>query len=410
MQLADALDVEVARWLVSEPGRGVLARATGWLDAGQDVVSVAAAIRREDALTSLEGEVVGRHASAALSAAVARRRARDRWPDADALVLLPEALEQASDPTVSAWRAERFRGREVWDLGAGLGGDAVALARVVQHVTAVDLDAARLVLLDHHAAISEVHVTIRTADALEVRPPPQAWVHADPGRRRDGQRIRRLAEHLPPVGALLAAHAAAPGMGVVLSPAVDLDDPDLPGDAELEFVQVGDRLVEAVAWLRDARRPSASASATLLPGGHTLSRTGPRPPRRPVGEVGDHLVTVEPAAVRARLHDDLAASFEGRRLAVGRALFTTDEAPPSSPWWRSRPVVAVLPARAKVLRSWLRRADARPVEVALHGVEGDPVRWWRELGRPPRGPRGWRVELVRRDLGAVAVVTDAGAG
>ena len=38
-----------------------------------------------------------------------------------------------------------------------------------------------------------------------------------------------------------------------------------------------------------------------------------------------------------------------------------------------------------------------------------PQRWWRELGRPTRGPGGVRVELVRTDEGALAIITDEAA-
>jgi hypothetical protein len=229
-------------------------------------------------------------------------------------------------------------------------------------------------------------------------------MHADPGRRRDGRRIRRLAHHLPGVGALLEVHLTARSRAVVLSPAVDLDDPDLPVDAELEFVQVVDDLLESVLWLGAARRGEARATATLLPSGESRSRAA-RGPRLPVGDVGAYLLQLAPAAVRARLHDDLGAEVQARRLASGRALLTTDHDPGTSPWFRRRQVHAVLPARPRAVRSWLREADELPIEIAVHGLDADPVDWWRALGRPPRGPTGWRIELVRTDEGGTAIVT-----
>jgi hypothetical protein len=132
---------------------------------------------------------------------------------------------------------------------------------------------------------------------------------------------------------------------------------------------------------------------------------GARAPRLPVGPVGEVLVEVAPAAVRARLHDELGAEVGARRLASRRALLTADEPVGASPWWRARPVEAVVPARATALRRHLRSVDELPLELALHGLEVDLRRLRRQLGDPPGGPSGRRVDLVRTDDGAVAVVT-----
>jgi hypothetical protein len=387
---------DVARWLASDEGRSQVDRITASLDAGGDELAIAARLRRDGLDASSATAVTG--------AADARRRARARWVDADELLFTPISLEQASDPEVSAWRATRLAQGVVWDLCAGIGGDTLALAGVGAEVTAVDLDEARLILLAHNARIRGLDVEIRHDDALTAPVPPGAAVHVDPARRRDGRRVRLLAHHLPPVGALVAAYADAPALAIVLSPAVDLGDPDLPADAELEFVQVGDDLREAVVWLGEARRPGARATATLLPSGVSRSRDE-RGPRVPVGEVGEVLLQPAPAAVRARLHDQLGAEVGARRLSASRALLTVDELPPPSPWYRRRWVHAALPARPKAIRAWLRAAEPRPVEIALHGVDADVGAWWRTLGRPPRGPAGWRIELVRTDHGALALVT-----
>lgn len=408
------LDPAVAAWLVSDEGLAAIRRSDAERAAGSDDLGLVTA-RRRDGLDAAR-------AAAVVAAAKARERARARWPDADRLVFTRSALEQASDPDVSAWRARRLAGCEVIeDRGAGCGGDTLALAATGAHVTAIDRDAARLTLLRHNAAVRGVAVTTVVADALH-HPPAAGPVHADPGRRVGGRRVRRLAEHEPSVPALLA-HLAdvvdGPGLAVVVGPGVDLDDPDLPSAAELEFVQLGRQLTEAVVWTGALRHGQAERTATILPepsggaadGGApadpvTRSR-GPRGPRLPVGAVGDLLVEVAPAAVRARLHDELGAEVGARRIAGRRALLTVDGDLPPSPWWQARVVEAVLPAGARAVRRWLRQADDRPVEIVLHGVGVDPAAFRRELGAPPSGPDGRRIELVRGDEGAFAVVTRA---
>jgi precorrin-6B methylase 2 len=420
-----AIEVAVARWLTSAEGLEAVAAAVDRVAADRGGPSGGG---HGDPALALAGWARGRwpgegRAVAVVDAALARRRARGAWPQADELLFTRTGLEQASDPAVSAWRAARLAsaadtGNRIWDLCAGVGGDTLAIAQASrQPVHAVDVDAARLALLRHNARVLGVDVVVEVADALTVRTAPADLVHADPGRRRaDGRRVRRLADHLPPVGALLAAHAHAAGCAVVLSPGVVLDDPDLPADAELEFVAVDGQLVEAVAWRGALAVPGRAATATLLQrsaaagdtAGH-VSIARERGPRvvLPVGPVGSHLVEVAAPAVRARLHDQLGASIGARRLARQRALLTCDEPPPASPWYVARPVLATLPARPRAVRAWLRAREVPAVELVVQGLDADVAAWWRGLGRPPRGPHGWRVVLIRLDEGAVAVVTEA---
>lgn len=390
------LDAQVAAWLVSRTGRDVVAAATAALDVAEDDLSLATRLRSSgfDAART----------SAAMAAAIARRRARDRWPDADRLLFTREGLEQASDPHVSAWRARRYLDADaIVDLCAGLGGDTLALAGGGQRVTAVDRDPGRLTLLRHNAGVRGVDVRPVPGDALVQRRPAGAWVHVDPSRRDGGRRLRALREHHPAVPALVAVHGGAPALGVVLSPAVDLTDPDLP-DGELEFIALDGRVTEAMVWSGALRHAGVRASATLLPSGDHRSRSGPAPDL-PIGGVGAHLLEVTPAAVRARLHTTIGAELGARRIAARRALLTVDERPPPSAWYRVRTVEAVLSTRAKVLRGWLRTATDQPLEIATHGLSVDPHALWRALGRPPRGPQGRRLDLVRTDAGAITVVS-----
>ncbi|MBW3619719.1 MAG: hypothetical protein KY461_05695 [Actinobacteria bacterium] len=390
---------DVARWLVGDAGLDVLADVVRELDGGTAELAVATRLRRDGLAPD--------RARIALDAAVARRRARARFPDADALVLTTSALEQSSHPAASAARAARYAdAASTTDLCSGIGGDALAIAARGPTVVAVDRDAARMTLLEHNARVRGLDVTAVVADVLAYPVPAGSPVHADPGRRAAGRRLRRLSELHPPVPSLLAHVAPAPGVGVALSPAVDLADPALPAAAELEFLQLGPQLLEASLWLGGLRHGSAVATATLLAADGAVrerrTRTAP-PAELPVGEVGSVLLEPRAAAVRARLHDTLGEELGARRLARHRALLTADAHVPS-PWFDAWQVEAVLPLRAKDIAAWLRSADVGPVELATHGLDADPVAWWRRIGRPPRGPAGTRVHLVRLDDGAVCLI------
>lgn len=386
-----------AEWLVGAAGREVIAHAVDALDRGRAVAGVLAALRD----TGLEA----RRAGLALEAAEARRRARRLWPESEPLVFTRRSLEQASQPAVAAWRARRYAGRAVADLCAGAGVDAAALAAVGSRLLAVELDPGRAVLLRHNLGVLAPRAEVREADALSTDVPGGVAVHVDPDRREGERRLRDPDRYRPSLRALDARFRATNALGVTLGPGVDLDHPSLRG-AELEFVQVGPRLTEAVRWTGELRRGAARTSATLLPQGLHLASEGASGAPLPVRPVGSHLLDPAPALVRARLHDRLG---EGLGTGVGRvstrsALLTADGAP-RSPWMTARRVLAVLPARPRAVRAWLAANEAGPIELALGGVAADLEAWWRELGRPPRGPDGLRVDLVRLDRGARAILS-----
>jgi hypothetical protein len=435
----EQFDVVTARWLTSADGLAAVTDAGRLLAEGADELHAANALAR----TVLEPE----RRAAALSAAVARERARARWPRANALLFTREALEQASDPAVAAWRARELVARltdhlgappgQLHDLAAGVGGDTIALAQALPdgEVIAVDQDPARLELLRHNLKVHGLSATRIEGDALTHPVARQAGIHADPGRRTGGRRVRRLSAHLPSVPALLDAHAEAALVAVAVAPGLDPHDPELPVGVEITFVQLGDQLLEATIWAGEGGTAAATRTGAVLLDldGTEVARLpaavhpDPHPdtdgpddgsPEQdavlPVGEVGAWLIEVAPAAVRARRHDALGRAIGARRLARTRALLTSDEPVPASPWYRARPVLEVLPARPKEVRRWLASPAALDhldggVEVVLHGVDADVDDLLRGFGRPRTGPHGLRIELIRLDRGSVAVITSAAA-
>lgn len=399
----EQVPVELARWAVG-PGLELIAELTGQLAAGADPLQLG---------TRLRGRVESGRAAFATAAAATRLRAVEQGLEgADELVLTRESLEQASHPAAARWRATRARaatddaaaGAAVQDRCAGTGGDAVALA---QHgpVLAIERDPGRAVLAAHRASVLQRPVTVHVGDALD-----PAWgcagavVHSDPDRRdATGRRARSLAQHAPQVGHLLAVTAAAAGRLVTIAPGVAWDDPQLPSDAEVAFLQHSGDLLEAVVCTGTARQPDAHATAVLLDTDHTWTRRVDDDVDLSVGEVGEFLLVPAAALVRARLHDALGVELGARRLARRRALLTADAAP-ASPWVDVEVVEAVLAARPEALRDHLRAGPERRVEIVLHGLRVDVAAWLRAAGRPATGPDDLRVHLVRRDEDAVAIL------
>ncbi|MEX0831126.1 MAG: class I SAM-dependent methyltransferase [Nitriliruptoraceae bacterium] len=411
---ADDSMAEAALWLVSDDGRSALDRLCATLEVGNHPKD-----RQLALVTQLRRQGLSRDQAALLiDAATGRIRARERWPDADGWLFTREALEQASDPAVSAWRAERYAAAsDIWDLCAGIGGDAAALARHAP-VTAVESDHVRAILAQANLRRASHPVEVVVDDATQVRIPASAWVHADPGRRAGERRVRGLSGTSPGVDRLLQAHAHTAGMGIVVSPAVDWNDPVLRdlampirGGVEVEFVQVDSRLVEATLWLSALRHESTVASATLIVDGqiHHRRRRGD-PATAPAGVLGTVLVDVAAAAVRARVHDTLAEEIGARRISSRRALLTCDELPPASPWYRREAVEWRGPVDRRRIRSWLSTVDPVPTELVVHGLDVDLALWWRDLRDVPRGPQGRRIHLVRTESASMAIATTPVSG
>jgi hypothetical protein len=382
---SEDIPADAARWVMTDEGRIHVQAAMA--DSSADPLAVASHLRQHG-LDPARAATVQSVAAGTRSARTAGQPADTWWT--------PAAAEQASDPQVAAWRARRYSDVPAVDLTAGCGGDTLALLARATDVVAIERDASRVPFL--HANVGERGwVVMGDATRPPLRPGDGWLAFADPARRAGGRRLRSLGEVIPSVPALTATRWD--GLGIAVSPAIDLADPARPDDAELEFIQVGPSLREGVLWLGALRAATTLAaetsagnrvggsasitSATLLPSG--LHRAGaPRPPTGAIRPPEAWLLVPAPALVRARLADEVADELGAARLARGRALYTS-ASDPGSPWFTAEPIEAVVPARPAAVRDALRALEGLPVEIVLHGFDAVVDRWWRDMGRPPRG-------------------------
>lgn len=384
----ESLDPALTTWVVAPAQQSLWDEVIGRGEDGASALAIGTwlraqrvDVRRASTLTSI--------AEASVRAWAAGQPHGTRWT--------PAAQEQASRPVIAHWRAQRLVGREVVDVTAGCGADSLAIAEVGADLLAADLDPARIPLLRHNLP---AEVGVIRADALA-----PAWrtrtLVADPGRRAGGRRLRRLAELLPAVPDLLAATEDA---AIVLPPALDLADPDLPLDAELEFVSDNGALVEATLWtgtLATGLRRSSDARLGVTVVGNPDDQ---RLPVTGVPDVGEWLVEPAAALVRARLVAVVGESRGWTRLDDRRALLRAP-AHDATPWAHQAKVCAVAGNRPAALRAAIEDLQPGSVEFVTHGLDIDLARLRRELGNPPTGPHGLRVHLIRTTDGATAVIT-----
>jgi len=313
-----------------------------------------------------------RLARAAVEQALLRRRAESKFDGAADLYFTREGLEQSTSSAVARHRAARFSDCPlVFDLGCGIGGDSLALARATQ-VVAVDRDELRLLVLRANAERSGVALRIRPLLAeLENLPlhfPSGAAAFADPGRRSGGRRLRGVETYQPPLSVVLSWLPFVSGLAIKVSPALRLEEVrTLP--CEIEFVSLGGELKEAVLWFGALRR--GSRRATVLPEGETIEGEGEGEPDLDPGPLQSFLIEPDPAVLRAGLVRRLGAMLGAQPIARDIAFLTTNE-PRRSPFARTFRVLEAAPFRLKSLQQRLDERGVGRLTVKRRGSAVEP--------------------------------------
>ena len=357
-------------------------------------------------LTELRATHTPEEAGALLTLAVARQKAAGKFPDASRLFFTAEALEQATAWPIAQRRAAHLRRHAppgpVLDLGCGIGGDMLALARHRQ-VIAYETDPVRLRLAQANAAslgLSE-RVEFRLADwttALAAdHLPPAGAAFADPDRRAEGRRLFGLEQMLPPLSVLLRLQERIPAVGVKVAPGVA--DGEIPAGCGVEFISHERACKEAVLWFGPlagggVRRASVHDDA----GWHEIAASLARPP---LGELtaGDFLHEPDPAVIRAgpfaELCEMLGAHLFDPQIAylVGPASPAGSEA---APFAQSFQIEEIHPFSLKTLNRRLQALGIGQVELKRRGPPIEP-----ESLRP-------RLKLVAGGRPGVAILTRRG--
>ncbi|MFN8584954.1 MAG: class I SAM-dependent methyltransferase [Dehalococcoidia bacterium] len=361
----DAADLE---WLQTAGGRAAAEEATNLLDRSGELVALRQLGRRLDAS----------RARAAVALAAGRRAARGKMEDAALLFCDREAAEQASPDLVARHIAQRFASFDaVADLGCGMGGDALGIARVAQ-VLAVDRDDARLEMVRANALVRGLTNRVATQQAdLESWSPGAQYegVWADPARRDASGRRLEPERWSPSLARVLELTAGRRGAGIKLAPGIDLER--LPADGEVEFISVDREVKAAVLWLGELER--SARTATVLEPSCSLSGE-PDDGRTAIGPPGAYLYDPDPVVGRAGLVETLAEQLGAWKLDE-RIAYLTSEAAVESPFARRLRVWEWLPFSARRLEERLRALGFGRVEVGRRGSPVDTNVLERQLNR-----------------------------
>lgn len=349
--------------------------------------------------------------SAALTQSRLRARAATKFGDfAGEMLFTPDGLEQATRLEVAAHHAARYLEAgvgTVFDLGCGIGADAMAFAGLDLAVRAVELDDVTAVVagvnLRHWPDASVTpgrleDVLLPLGDAAE-----HTGVWLDPARRTPGQadasgrtrRVFSLDRMQPTWQGVQALAKRVRATGVKLSPA--MPHSAVPPGTEAQWTSWAGEVLECAVWWGPLARVRGRTALVARPGrppvqlGEADAVGAPAPLTDPDG-LGAWLYEPDRAVTRAGLTGALAHRVDGRELD-GDVGFVTGSTALDVPWAQRYAVLDALPWNVKAVRARLRDHGVERLTAKTRGVplDADGVR--RQL-RLPEGGRGIEGTLV----------------
>lgn len=328
--------------------------------------------------TKLRSYLPAEQATVVLETALLRQKAGRKFSRAGEMFFTRAGLEQATAEIVAGHRANRFAAagyKTIADMGCGIGGDAIALAKRAT-IIAIDRSRTNTRLVKANATVYGVGDSVWPVQAdLEQIPPlkVQAFFF-DPARRTSSgprmaasRRLHSAEDYLPPLSLIETWRPSVADGAVKVSPGINYAE--IPAGAEIEFVSLDSELKEGVLWFGDLRG-GAGSRATLLPGGYTLSSNNVEP-RTAISPPTGFLFEPDPAIIRAHLVSHLATLLDAYLLDPEIAYLTADH-PRVTPFARCYRVDDHFPFQLKRLRHYLREHDIGQVTIKKRGSPLDP--------------------------------------
>jgi hypothetical protein len=360
--------------------------------------------------------------AAALTQSRLRARGADKFGEfAAGMLFTADGLEQSTRLAIAARHAHRYAAagvREVYDLGCGLGADAMAFAGLDLTVRGVDADEATARI----AAVNLRHwpsARVTHARAEDVRLPAgegrrHLGLWLDPARRVTGvadirgrtRRVFSLDGISPSWAQVLAFAEQVPATGAKLSPA--FPHAALPRGAEAQWTSWHGEVLECVVWwgplASTPGRTAAVCTATSMSVVTEADGAGAagHPGLGSVHDLAEWLYEPDRAVIRAGLTGALVAAVDGAELASGVG-YVTSAAASDLAWARRFRVIEAMPFSTKHLARWLRDHGYDRVTIKKRGVTVDAELLRRQLKMTGRGKGGSEATLVLTRAGAAQV-------
>ena len=355
------MDLESFAWLRSPAGQAALVEA-GRLHADR-IAPIRAGEMLRRALTPDQ-------AAAAMSQAVLREAATAKFgADAARMYFTQDGLEQSTRSEVATHRARRISfaaPASVVDVGCGIGGDLIALARAGLTTAGIDLDPVRVAIAEANLDVLDLPGAVRVADATALDLSPFGIAFADPARRTARGRVFDVDAYSPPwsfVERLLTRPAV-----VKVAPGIPHDR--VPAGVEAEWVSFAGEVKEAVLWSPHLATTDRRATLVAGRGLATLSSEDDPGPGE-VRPVGRYLYEPDGAVIRAGLVTAVAEKVDGW-LVDEHIAYVSADTPARTPYARGFEVLEELPYQEKQLKAALRERGVGRLTIKKRGVDVVP--------------------------------------
>jgi hypothetical protein len=314
-----------------------------------------------------------------------RKRAREKFVDADKMLFTDQGLQQATDERVAAHKAARFETLDhVADLCCGIGGDLTALAgRSRGSVVGVDRDPIIAWIAQHNCQLIQkenVKVSIEVADVREFDASRVMGLHLDPDRRPGARRHSQMQGYEPGPEFIEKHVSQEHAVALKLAPAANVPSA-WQASCERQWITSRGECRQQVLWCG----PLAAA-----PGLHTATCLGSAPgqqasvqglpdqsvPDRP--QCGRYLYEPHAAVLAAGLVGSVAEQL-GLAASWSNVAYLSSDQYLDLAGFACFEVEEVLPFDRKRIKSLLRQRNIGRLEVKKRGTQIDPGQLQQQL-------------------------------
>lgn len=342
-----------------------------------------------------------------------RTRGRDKFPRASKMMFTRDGLAMASGKAVAEYRTWKMRKqlgsvKKVLDVGAGIGGDTIAMA-LRWKVLSVENNPEMVEILKHNIGVYGVkdNVTVIQEDITELvhdegfmeQVKDIDFVFFDPSRRSQRSRTVKTEEYIPPLDFIHKLLRLSPNLCVKISPGTDIQR--IKYDCDIEAISNRGSTKELVLWFGGLKLKSDESAilATKLPEKMTMIRDGTK--RTEITGVGEYLYEPDPAFIKAWLVDTIADEHGLTRIHPTIPYLTGDKIA-NIPILKQYKVLSVTDNIPNVINKELNRLRIGRVDFKARGVKTDMKSIHRKIHG--KGNRKGLVILTRIEEREIAVI------
>ncbi len=310
-------------------------------------------------------------------------KGKKKFPRAHQMKFSRDGLSQASSIHVAQYRTWKMRQKlgkiqKSLDVGAGIGGDTIAMA-LRWNVLSVEKNPNTMEMLKHNIHVYNVDQNvdfflgdiIKLLDDIDFQKKlgDVDCIFFDPSRRSKGIRTVKIEEYEPPLSFVEKLKFFSQNICVKIAPRVDLSR--IKYDCDIEVISYKGEVKEVVLWFGKFKTYSDTNAilATKLPEKITWVQKSKRY-IVPVCEPKDFIYEPDPAFIKAHLISDIAELYELSQIHKKIAYLTSDSFI-NIPILKCYHVLTYITLDYSLINKTLRRLNISHVDLKARGISVD---------------------------------------